>query len=48
MREAVSAYVRDVQARAFPTAENSFTMKDDVLAALRDGSAPGSDHAASG
>jgi 3-methyl-2-oxobutanoate hydroxymethyltransferase len=36
MREAVSAYVHDVQARAFPTAENSFTMKDDVLAALRD------------
>jgi 3-methyl-2-oxobutanoate hydroxymethyltransferase len=43
MRDAISAYVHDVQARTFPTAENSFTMKDDVLAALR---AYGSDDAA--
>lgn len=43
MREAISAYVRDVQARTFPTAENSFTMKDDVLTALR---ANGADDAA--
>jgi 3-methyl-2-oxobutanoate hydroxymethyltransferase len=35
MREAISAYVRDVQTHNFPTAENSFTMKDDVLTALR-------------
>ena len=35
MREAISAYVHDVQARSFPTAENSFSMKDDVLTALR-------------
>lgn len=35
MREAISAYVQDVQSHNFPTAENSFTMKDDVLTALR-------------
>jgi 3-methyl-2-oxobutanoate hydroxymethyltransferase len=35
MREAIAAYVRDVQTRQFPTAENSFTMKDEVLSALR-------------
>jgi 3-methyl-2-oxobutanoate hydroxymethyltransferase len=41
-REAIRAYVRDVQARTFPTDENSFTMKDEVLAALQaDGSASG-------
>jgi 3-methyl-2-oxobutanoate hydroxymethyltransferase len=39
IREAISAYVHDVQTRSFPTAENSFTMKEDVLSALRaDGS----------
>jgi 3-methyl-2-oxobutanoate hydroxymethyltransferase len=43
VREAISAYVRDVQARTFPTDENSFTMKDEVLAALRaDGTAAAS------
>lgn len=41
-RAAISAYVRDVQAHAFPTAENSFSMKDEVLAALR---TDGMDHA---
>ncbi len=35
MREAISAYVNDVKTHNFPTAENSFTMKDDILAALR-------------
>jgi 3-methyl-2-oxobutanoate hydroxymethyltransferase len=35
MREAIAAYVHDVQTRQFPTAENSFTMKDEVLSALR-------------
>ncbi len=44
MREAISAYVHDVQSHAFPTAENSFSMKDEVLSALR---ANGSDDAAS-
>jgi len=39
MRAAISAYVHDVQTRSFPTAENSFSMKDEVIAALRaDGS----------
>jgi 3-methyl-2-oxobutanoate hydroxymethyltransferase len=35
IRAAISAYVQDVQARTFPTAENSFSMKDDILTALR-------------
>ncbi len=35
MREAVGAYVHDVQAGSFPTAENSFTMKAEIIAALR-------------
>jgi 3-methyl-2-oxobutanoate hydroxymethyltransferase len=35
MREALSAYARDVRARTFPAPENSFTMKDEVLTALR-------------
>jgi len=35
MRDAISAYVQDVQSGKFPTADNSFSMKDDVLAALR-------------
>ena len=44
-REAISAYVREVQARTFPDADHSFTMKDDVLAALR---SDGMDHAPTG
>lgn len=35
-REALTAYVEDVKNRAFPTDENSFTMKPEVLAALRE------------
>ena len=35
MRAAVAAYVQDTQARRFPTDENSFAMKDEVLAQLR-------------
>ena len=35
MREAISHYAQDVRERKFPADENSFTMKDDVLAALR-------------
>ncbi len=35
IQSAISAYMQDVQAGTFPTAENSFSMKDDVLAALR-------------
>jgi 3-methyl-2-oxobutanoate hydroxymethyltransferase len=35
MREALTAYVQDVQQHSFPTQENSFTMKDDVLSALQ-------------
>jgi 3-methyl-2-oxobutanoate hydroxymethyltransferase len=35
MREAVGAYVHDVQAGTFPAAENSFTMKAEIIAALR-------------
>ncbi len=35
IREAVGSYARDVRAGTFPAAENSFTMKDDVLAALQ-------------
>lgn len=35
MREAMHAYVEDVQARRFPTEENSFAMKPEVLAQLR-------------
>lgn len=42
IRNAMNAYVQDVQARRFPTDENSFPMKDDVLAQLRtDGTANG-------
>ncbi len=44
-REAISAYVHEVQALTFPDAEHSFTMKDDVLAALR---SDGMDHAPTG
>ncbi len=35
MREAVGAYVHDVQVGTFPTDENSFTMKAEIIAALR-------------
>jgi 3-methyl-2-oxobutanoate hydroxymethyltransferase len=35
IREAIGNYVRDVQTRAFPTEENSFGMKDEVLAVLQ-------------
>ncbi|MBE2270293.1 MAG: 3-methyl-2-oxobutanoate hydroxymethyltransferase [Anaerolinea sp.] len=34
MREAIGEYAREVRERKFPAEENSFTMKDDVLAAL--------------
>jgi len=34
IREALGAYVRDVQARAFPTEQNSFTMKTEIVDAL--------------
>ena len=30
-REAITQYASEVRARAFPTRENSFVMKDDVL-----------------
>jgi 3-methyl-2-oxobutanoate hydroxymethyltransferase len=36
IREALAAYVHDVGAGTFPAKENSFAMKDDVLAALHD------------
>lgn len=35
MREAMAAYVQDVQERRFPTDENSFSMTEDVLAQVR-------------
>lgn len=35
MREALTQYVTDVKSGAFPTAENAFTMKDDIVAELR-------------
>jgi 3-methyl-2-oxobutanoate hydroxymethyltransferase len=35
IREAVAQYAQDVRERKFPAAENSFTMKEEVLAALR-------------
>jgi 3-methyl-2-oxobutanoate hydroxymethyltransferase len=35
MRAALAAYVADVREHRFPTDENAFRMKDDVLAALR-------------
>ncbi len=41
MREGMAAYVHEVQTREFPTQENSFTMKDDVLTALRANGADG-------
>ncbi len=44
MREAIAAYVGDVQTRSFPTAENSFSMNEEILTALR---ANGKDNASS-
>jgi 3-methyl-2-oxobutanoate hydroxymethyltransferase len=41
LREALSKYVADVQAGEFPTQENSFTMKEDVLSALQTNGADG-------
>jgi 3-methyl-2-oxobutanoate hydroxymethyltransferase len=41
MREGLAEYVRDVQTGAFPTQENSFTMKADVLSALQTNGADG-------
>lgn len=42
MREAIARYVEDVHAGRFPTDEHSFTMKDDVLEAIRaDGASNG-------
>jgi 3-methyl-2-oxobutanoate hydroxymethyltransferase len=38
--DALSAYVADVSAGKFPTDENSFTMKDEVISALKTGSSP--------
>lgn len=35
MRDALTQYVHEVQDHAFPTQENSFTMKEDVLTALQ-------------
>lgn len=35
IREAIGNYARDVRERKFPAPENSFNMKDDVLAALQ-------------
>jgi 3-methyl-2-oxobutanoate hydroxymethyltransferase len=34
-REAIAQYVREVQTRAFPTAQHSFPMNEEVLMALR-------------
>ncbi|MFO7322954.1 MAG: 3-methyl-2-oxobutanoate hydroxymethyltransferase [Chloroflexota bacterium] len=45
IREAIAAYVRDVQTHQFPTEANSFSMKEEVLAALRaDGTENGASH----
>jgi 3-methyl-2-oxobutanoate hydroxymethyltransferase len=41
IREALAAFVQDVGTSAFPTKENSFTMKEDVLAALHDSNGKG-------
>jgi 3-methyl-2-oxobutanoate hydroxymethyltransferase len=35
IRESIESYAQDVKARTFPTDENSFTMKEEVLTALR-------------
>lgn len=35
MQQAIGQYVEEVKARQFPTAEQSFTMKEEVVAALR-------------
>ncbi len=39
IREAIGHYVSEVQQRQFPTEANSFAMRDEVLAALREGEA---------
>ena len=36
MREAIGQYVNDVSGRDFPTAANSFSMQEDVLADVLD------------
>jgi 3-methyl-2-oxobutanoate hydroxymethyltransferase len=41
LREALGDYVRDVQTGAFPTQDNSFTMKAEVLSALQTNGADG-------
>ena len=42
IRQAIERYVSEVRDKQFPTDENSFTMREDVLAALREGEAGGS------
>lgn len=42
MREAIHQYVEEVQQRSFPTDENSFSMRQDVLDALREEEVEGS------
>jgi len=37
IREAIAQYVEDVKAGSFPTAENSFSVSEDVMVALRTG-----------
>jgi 3-methyl-2-oxobutanoate hydroxymethyltransferase len=45
IRKAIGEFVDDVKARRFPTDANSFSMKEDVLAALRtDGTENGAGH----
>lgn len=44
IKEAIGAYVHDVQTHDFPKDENSFAMKDDVLAAVRADGANGAGH----
>ena len=45
IRQGLEAYAQEVRSRAFPAAENSFTMKDEVLTALRaNGTEDGSGH----
>jgi 3-methyl-2-oxobutanoate hydroxymethyltransferase len=44
MRQAIGDYVRDVQARKFPTADNSVDMKADVLGELREVEVNGHGH----
>lgn len=45
IREGLETYAQEVRSRVFPAAENSFTMKDDVLTALRsNGTEDGAGH----